>query len=52
MIPSVTAEIDRSQSLVCYNDKVTAEDKAALHKICEVFGNVIELPENEIGMGS
>ena len=52
MIPSVTAEIDRSQSLVCYNDKVTAEDKAALHKICEVFGNVIELPESEIGMGS
>ena len=52
MIPSVTAEIDRSQSLVCYNDKVTAEDKAALQEICSVFGNVIELPENEIGMGS
>ena len=52
VIPSVTAEIDRSQTLVCYNDSVTAEDKAMLKGLLSCIGNVIELPENELGMGS
>ena len=52
MIPSVTAEINKSQSLVCYNTKVGESDKAELCEILKCLGEVIELPENEIGMGS
>lgn len=52
MIPSVTAEINKSQSLVCYNKMVEATDKSELNEILKCLGEVIELPENEIGMGS
>ena len=52
VIPSVTAEVDRSQTLVAYNERVEKTDKENLEKLLLVFGNVIELPENEIGMGS
>ena len=52
VIPSLTAEIERSQTLVCYNGKVTEEDKTALKGILSCIGDVIELPENEMGMGS
>ena len=52
VIPSVTAEIDRSQTLVCYNDMVSEEDKQALKELLCCMGSVIELPENELGMGS
>ncbi|MBO4495204.1 MAG: NAD(P)-binding domain-containing protein [Clostridiales bacterium] len=52
VIPSVTAEVDRSQTLVTYNCKVEKTDKENLEKLLSVFGNVIELPENEVGMGS
>lgn len=52
VIPSVTAEIDRSQTLVCYNELVSEEDKAILKDILGCIGRVIELPENEMGMGS
>ena len=56
MIPSVTAEINRSQSLVCYNKMVEAADKTGLSEIINMPSNFIhqsiKLPENEIGMGS
>jgi Pyrroline-5-carboxylate reductase len=52
VIPSVTAEVDRSQTLVCYNEKVEEKDKQELEKLLRTFGNVIELPETEVGMGS
>ena len=52
VIPSLTAEIVRSQTLVCYNGKVNDEDKTALKDLLSCIGNVIELPENEMGMGS
>ena len=52
VIPSVTAEIDRSQTLVCYNDMVGEDDKLALKELLGCMGSVIELPENELGMGS
>ena len=52
VIPSVTAEVDRSQTLVAYNGKVESADKEKLETLLSAFGNVIELPENEIGMGS
>ena len=52
VIPSVTAEINRSQTLVCYNEYVEEKDKEALKELLCLIGNVIELPENEIGMGS
>ncbi len=50
VIPSLTAEILRSQTLVCFDEKVT--DKAPLKKLLGYIGDVIELPENEMGMGS
>ena len=52
VIPSLTAEIGNSQTLVCHNDKVTDEDKVALKGLLLTIGCVIELPENEMGMGS
>ncbi|MBR5959724.1 MAG: NAD(P)-binding domain-containing protein [Clostridia bacterium] len=51
-IPSVTAEIDKSQTLVCYNELAEERDKKALEELLGCIGNVIELPEHEIGMGS
>jgi pyrroline-5-carboxylate reductase len=52
VIPSLTAEIDRSQTIVCYNSLVTDEDKTLLSGLLSSLGEVIELPENEVGMGS
>ena len=52
VIPSLTAEIDRSQTIVCYNGKVTDNDKTNLASVLKTIGDVIELPENEVGMGS
>ena len=50
VIPSLTAEIRRSQTLVCFDEKVT--DKDTLKELLSCIGDVIELPENEMGMGS
>ena len=52
VIPSVTAEINRSQTLVTYNRLAGDQDKDALEELLSCIGNVIELPENEMGMGS
>ena len=52
VIPSLTAEIDRSQTIVCYNDLVGNNDKEVLRGLLSSIGEVIELPENEVGMGS
>ena len=52
VIPSVTAEVDRSQTLIAYNEHVTTEDKGNLKRLLTCMGNVIELPEAELGMGS
>ena len=51
-IPSVTAEINRSQTLVCFNRQVEETDRARLKDLLECIGEVIELSEEEIGMGS
>lgn len=52
VIPSLTAEIERSQTIVCYNDKVSDDDKKTLEELLSSIGEVIVLPENEVGMGS
>ena len=52
VIPSVTAEINRSQTLVTFNSLAGAEDRNALKSLLACIGNVIELPEDEMGMGS
>ena len=52
VIPSLTAEIDKSQTLVCYDDGVSDSDKTAIKELLYSFGSVIELAEDEIGMGS
>ncbi|MCR5226573.1 MAG: NAD(P)-binding domain-containing protein [Eubacterium sp.] len=52
VIPSVMAEINKSQTIVCYNDQVEQSDKDSLKKLLSIIGNVIELPEDEVGMGS
>lgn len=51
-IPSVTAEINKSQTLVCYNELANATDRKNLELLLGYIGNVIELPEREMGMGS
>lgn len=51
-IPAVTAEINRSQTLVCFNELAEPADKKRLKQLLEAVGDVIELPENEMGMGS
>ena len=50
VIPSLTAEIGRSQTLVCFDEKVS--DKTALKDLLSCIGDVIEMPENEMGIGS
>ena len=51
-IPSVTAEIDRSQTLICFNELAEAPDQKALEQLLGCIGHVIRLPEEEMGMGS
>ena len=52
VIPSLTAEIDKSQTLVCYDDGVSNNDKEVIKELLLSFGSVIELKEDEMGMGS
>ena len=52
VIPSITAEIGRSQTLVCFDENRTEKDKADLIRLLKNIGDVIELPEDEMGMGS
>ena len=52
LIPSLTAEIEKSQSLVCFNEKASETDKKNLMSLFKCMGDVILLPENEMGMGS
>lgn len=44
-VPSVTAEINRSQTLLCCNSPVSDDDKIALENLLKCMGDVIELPE-------
>ena len=52
VLPGVTAEIGRSQTLVCFNDKVPEDDRIMLKHLMKRLGDVYELRENEMGMGS
>lgn len=52
VIPSVTAEINRSQTLMCFNKYMTSTEKEKIINLFKCMGNVIVLPENELGMGS
>lgn len=52
VIPSITASVGESQTLVSHNAKVGERDFAFLRSLLGTFGNVIELPEEELGMGS
>ncbi len=51
-IPSVMAEINKSQTLICYNNLVNEQDKIYIKNLLQCMGTVIELPELEMGMGS
>ncbi|GHU70903.1 pyrroline-5-carboxylate reductase 3 [Spirochaetia bacterium] len=52
VIPSVTAEINQSVTLMCHNDYVKNDDKSNLKELLECFGIVVEIPEKEMGIGS
>jgi pyrroline-5-carboxylate reductase len=52
IIPSVTAEVNKSVTLICHNSNVNYGDKNILKELMECFGTVIEVPETEMGMGS
>ena len=52
VIPSVTAEVNQSVTLICHNKYIKNNDKNTLNLLLESFGTVVEIPEAEIGMGS
>jgi pyrroline-5-carboxylate reductase len=52
IIPSVTAEVNQSVTLICHNNLVEEENKNNLIKLLECFGTVVEIPEIEIGLCS
>ncbi len=52
VIPSLTAEVNQAQTLVCYNELAEPQDRELLMRLLSCMGEVIELPESEIGMGS
>jgi len=52
VIPSVTAEINQSVTLVSHNGHIIDDDKNVLKTLLECFGSVMEIPELEMGMGS
>jgi len=52
VIPSVTAVVNQSLTLVCHNAYVNGNDKSALKALLECFGATIEIPESEMGFGS
>ena len=52
VIPSVTAEVNQAQTLVCFNELVESQERELLMRLLSCMGDVIELPESEIGMGS
>jgi pyrroline-5-carboxylate reductase len=52
IIPSVTAEINKSVTLICHNNHVNNNDKDNIKKMLECIGTVTEIPENEMGMGA
>ena len=47
VIPSVTAEINQSVTLMCHNDYVKNEDKNNLKELLECFGTALEIPEKK-----
>jgi pyrroline-5-carboxylate reductase len=49
--PSITGEVNKAVTLICYNNFVKNDDKIYITKLMECMGNVIEIPENEFGMG-
>lgn len=52
VIPSLTAEINRSETLVSFQKTVDDEAKTTLKDLLSVIGNVIEIPESEIAICS
>lgn len=51
-IPSITAEVNQSVTLICHNKHVKDSDKNEIKTLLECFGTTIEITENEIGMGA
>ena len=52
VIPSVTAEINKSQTLISFNDKMNESEKNKVINLFNTIGNTIILDEKEIQMGS
>ena len=52
IMPSVTAEVYESMTLVCHNEYVKDEDKNRIEQLLECFGKNIRVTESELGMAS
>ena len=52
VMPSVTAEVYKSMTLICHNDYVKDEDKNRIEQLLECFGKNIRVTESELGMAS
>jgi pyrroline-5-carboxylate reductase len=51
-IPSVTAEVHSSVSLLCHSDGVPSDKSAELERLFGAFGSVVCVPESELGLAS
>ena len=52
IVPSVTAEVNHSVTLICYNEYVNDTDKNNINILLKCFGTVSEVHEDEISMAS
>lgn len=52
LTPSVTAEIGRSKTLICYNGKMEVGDKSEIENLLTALGSVEALPEDEIWLAT
>ena len=52
IMPSVTAEVYQSITLICHNDYVNDDDKNRVEQLLQCFGKNIQVTESELGMAS
>ncbi|MDR0567810.1 MAG: NAD(P)-binding domain-containing protein [Spirochaetaceae bacterium] len=51
-VPSITAEVNQSITLVCHNPQATQADKEVLYRLLSCFGSITEIPETELALGA
>lgn len=52
IVPSITAEVGESPTLVAFSDRFTPQDKEPILALLGALGNPLEVGENQVGFGS